>query len=135
MQLRKSGGKSKRRLRRNSTGTRRFEDLLTFPIISRQIRTAASLSVVQSSKKHKDPPTRRSTSTRHEYVAVFTTAQNILFSTREPRPRGARDAPQHIASQRFPLSLPVPLVYRKQLEGERLILQICQVSLILSMFS
>ena len=72
--------------------------MLTFPIISQQIGTAASLSVVQSSKKHKDPPTRREMSTTHEYVAVFTTAQNILFSTREPRPRGAWDAPQHIAA-------------------------------------
>lgn len=50
----------------------------------------AARTIVQNFKKHKEPPTCRSMSMRHECVVVFTTAQNILFSTLEPRPGRAQ---------------------------------------------
>lgn len=56
-------------------------------------------------EKHKGPPTCRSMSMSYEYVVVFTTAENILFSALEPRPGRARtSAKMHHAAARPPLT-------------------------------
>lgn len=90
---------------------------ISYYFLKMELREVGSGIAYYYSEFKKEPPTCRSMSMRYEYLVMFTTVQNILFSTLEPRPgRAQTSAKMHHVTASL-LLLPVPFVYRKQLQG------------------